>query len=55
MSDSWMKIQWALCTREDIDAFKADIRGHISAIEMLLMILQMHDFASRCGSSTDLC
>lgn len=55
VKDSWMKIQWALCTREDVDAFRADIRGHIAAIEMLLMIVQMYGSTSHFRYSADWC
>jgi hypothetical protein len=39
--DSWMKIKWALCQKEDLVRFKADLTGHTQSIEVLLMAVQM--------------
>ena len=41
VKDSWMKIQWTLCNKEDLARFKADLRGHTSSIAVLLMTVQM--------------
>jgi hypothetical protein len=39
--DGWMKIKWALCQKEDLIRFKADLIGHTGSIEMLLVTVQM--------------
>ena len=39
--DGWMKIKWALCRKEDLVRFKADLMGHTESIEMLLTTVQM--------------
>jgi hypothetical protein len=39
--DGWMKIKWALCRKEDLVRFKADLVGHTESIEMLLTTVQM--------------
>jgi hypothetical protein len=41
IKDSWVKIKWAVCKKEDIERFKADLRGHTGAIEVLLLAVQM--------------
>lgn len=39
--DSLRKIQWALCKKEDVDRFRAEINGHASSINILLTTLQL--------------
>jgi hypothetical protein len=39
--DGWIKIKWALCQKEDLVRFKADLMGHTESIEMLLTTVQM--------------
>lgn len=41
VKDGWMKIRWALCKEEDVEKFKADLRGHSASIELLLLAIQM--------------
>ena len=41
VKDAWMKVKWAVCKSEDIETFKAELRGHRGAIEVLLLTLQM--------------
>jgi hypothetical protein len=41
VKDVWMKIKWALCKKEDVVRFKADLLGHTVSIEMLLTTVQM--------------
>ena len=36
-----MRVRWALCKREDIIAFKADLQSQVGAIELLLSTLQL--------------
>jgi hypothetical protein len=36
LRDGWAKIKWAVCRQEDVDTFRAEIRGHTSSLEMLL-------------------
>ena len=37
----WMRIRWALCKREDVAKFKADLAGHTASIQLLLSTLQI--------------
>ena len=39
--DGWRKIKWALCKREDVVRFKADLMAHTQSIEMLLTTVHM--------------
>jgi hypothetical protein len=39
--DSWMKINWAICKREDVARFKADLVAHRESIQLLLTTVQM--------------
>lgn len=39
--DAWAKIKWATCKKDDVETFRAEIRGHTSSIEILLLTLQM--------------
>lgn len=41
MKVRWRKIQWALCRKEDLARFKADLMAHTNSIEMLLNTVQM--------------
>lgn len=41
VKDSWFKIRWAVCKKDDLAKFKADLRGHIVAINVLLVVVQM--------------
>jgi hypothetical protein len=41
VKDGWMKIKWALCKKEDLVRFKADLMGHTESIELLLTTVQM--------------
>ena len=43
IKSGWMKVKWALCKKEDLARFKADLRGHTGAIEVLLLTVQMYD------------
>lgn len=39
--DMWFKIKWALCKKDDLANFKADLIGHTESIELLLATLHM--------------
>ena len=39
--DAWRKVKWAVCRKEDVARFKADLVGHTESIEMLLTTVQM--------------
>lgn len=39
--DSIRKIQWALCTKPDLDAFRAEVIGHTGSINILLATIQL--------------
>ena len=41
VKDGWMKVQWAVCKKEDLARFKADLMGHTESIELLLTTVQM--------------
>jgi hypothetical protein len=40
--DAWMKVKWAVCRKEDVARFKADLVGHTESIQLLLMTVQMY-------------
>ncbi|KAH7378590.1 hypothetical protein BKA64DRAFT_648594 [Cadophora sp. MPI-SDFR-AT-0126] len=37
------KLQWSLCRKEDVARFKATISGHVGAVQLLLLTLQMYE------------
>jgi hypothetical protein len=39
--DGWFKITWALCKKDDLAKFKAELRGHTQSIELLLVTLHI--------------
>lgn len=39
--DVWMKVKWATYKKDDVETFRAEIRGHTSSIEILLLTMQM--------------
>jgi hypothetical protein len=39
--DTWMKIRWAVCKKEDVAKFKADLVAHTESIQLLLITVQM--------------
>jgi hypothetical protein len=41
LKDGWAKIKWAVCKKEDLQNFRAEIRGHTSSIDILLLIVNM--------------
>jgi len=41
MRDVWMKVKWAVCRKEDVARFKADLVGHTESIQLLMATLQM--------------
>lgn len=41
IKDAWTKIKWAVCKIDDLERFRADIRGHTSSIQILLLTMQM--------------
>lgn len=41
LKDKWMKIRWAVCKKEDVARFKADLVGHTESIQLLLTTMQM--------------
>ncbi|EUC46322.1 hypothetical protein COCMIDRAFT_67724, partial [Bipolaris oryzae ATCC 44560] len=41
IKDGWAKVKWAVCKKNDLETFRAQIRGHTSSIELLLMTVQM--------------
>ncbi|KFX95657.1 hypothetical protein V490_03737 [Pseudogymnoascus sp. VKM F-3557] len=41
VKDSWMKIKWAVCKKDEVAKFKADLAGHTESILMLLAAVQI--------------
>jgi hypothetical protein len=41
IKDGWSKVKWAVCKKEDIARFKADLMGHTESIDLLLTIVHM--------------
>jgi hypothetical protein len=41
IKEGWLKIKWAVCRKEDIANFKADLVGHTESIQLLLTTVQM--------------
>lgn len=41
VKDGWMRVRWAVCRREDVERFKADLMGHTESIDLLLATVQM--------------
>ncbi|KAF2674070.1 hypothetical protein BT63DRAFT_380723 [Microthyrium microscopicum] len=42
VKDGWVKIKWALCKKEELEDFRAELRGHTSSIEILLLTIEMN-------------
>jgi hypothetical protein len=40
--DGWARIKWAVCYKEDVQNFRAEIAAHTSSIEVLLLSAQMN-------------
>lgn len=41
VKDAWRKVKWALCQKEDLVRFKADLMAYTESIDMLLMAVHM--------------
>ena len=41
VKDAWYKVKWALCAKEDLEKFRAEIRGHTSSLNILLTTIQI--------------
>jgi hypothetical protein len=41
LKDQWMKIRWALLKEDEVEKFKADLRGHTGSINLLLSSCRM--------------
>jgi hypothetical protein len=41
VKDGWMKVKWALCQKEDLAKFKADLVGHTESINLIMTTIQM--------------
>lgn len=41
VKDGWRKVKWAVCKKEDVLRFKADLMAHTESIELLLTTVQM--------------
>jgi hypothetical protein len=47
LKTSWMKIKWAVCKKDDLSKFKADLIGHTESIQLLLAVTQMYASGSQ--------
>ena len=41
LKDGWMKVRWSLFKKDNLEKFKAAIRGHAASIELLLETIHM--------------
>ncbi|KIN03007.1 hypothetical protein OIDMADRAFT_118907, partial [Oidiodendron maius Zn] len=41
VKDAWRKVKWAVCKKDDLVKFKADLMAHTESIELLLTTVQM--------------
>ena len=41
LRDRWMRVKWAVCKKDDVAKFKADLAGPTESIQLLLSTLQM--------------
>ncbi|KAF4627334.1 hypothetical protein G7Y89_g10823 [Cudoniella acicularis] len=41
LKKGWMKIRWAICRKEDVSAFQADLVAHTESIHLLLVAIEM--------------
>ncbi|KAF8867191.1 hypothetical protein BDZ45DRAFT_609401, partial [Acephala macrosclerotiorum] len=41
MKGRWEKIKWAVCKKDDVARFKADLVGHTESIQLLLTAVQI--------------
>lgn len=41
LRDGWRKFKWAVCKKEDVVRFRAELMAHTEAIEMILTTVQM--------------
>ena len=41
IKSGWMKIRWAVCKKDDLTKFKANLAGHTEAINILLNAIAM--------------
>jgi hypothetical protein len=46
MKDARRKVEWAVCKKEDLAKFKADLVIHMESIEVLLLTVQMEAAAN---------
>jgi hypothetical protein len=42
IKDRWMKLKWAILKEEDVEKFKADLRGYTGSINLLLSSCQVY-------------
>jgi hypothetical protein len=42
IKDGWTRIKWAVCHKEDMQNFRAEIAAHTGSIEILLLSVQMN-------------
>lgn len=41
LKDRWMRVKWAVCKKDDVFKFKADLAGHTESIQLLLSTLHL--------------
>lgn len=42
IKDSWMRVRWSLCKKDDLAKFKINLSAHTASIQLLLNTLQMY-------------
>ena len=47
LKDKWMKVKWAVCKKDDVAEFKANLVGHTESINLLLSTIQMESIKIR--------
>jgi hypothetical protein len=52
---SLRKIQWAICKKEDVRKFRAEIETHVRALEMLLITFQVYEYSLPSKYSNTTC
>ena len=52
LKGQWIKIKWTLLKEDDVEKFKADLRGHTGSINLLLSSCRM--YVAVCGSQAKL-
>lgn len=52
LKDAWEKVKWETCKKSDVETFRAQIRGHTSSIEILLLTIHMEATSTQAKVQT---